>query len=179
MNPPPLYSTEDYKIDGMQLTPKLVKSLMHKKVIKISSGGVHNICVVEPQSGNILDEIYRKYRSNSYTDVTFKGFFDQVDLHTMNEPFGRSVNSDEETKNQSSDATAPSDQNHELNEFGGSHNQQNSPKFGARENEPRQERPHPSSVIPSDNKNLISKQVQAHMAILFNKSQVFGQLFNE
>jgi hypothetical protein len=48
MTPPPLYSTDDYKIDGMQLTPKLVKSLMHRKVIKISSGGVHNICIVEP-----------------------------------------------------------------------------------------------------------------------------------
>ena len=48
MSPPPLYSTDDYKIDGMQLTPKLVKSLMHRKVIKISSGGVHNICIVEP-----------------------------------------------------------------------------------------------------------------------------------
>jgi hypothetical protein len=47
-SPPPLYSTDDYKIDGMQLTPKLVKTLMHKKVIKISSGGVHNICIVEP-----------------------------------------------------------------------------------------------------------------------------------
>lgn len=48
LSPPPLYSTDDYKIDGMQLTPKLVKSLMHRKVIKISSGGVHNICIVEP-----------------------------------------------------------------------------------------------------------------------------------
>jgi len=47
LDQPPLYSTDDYKIDGMQLTPKLVKSLMHKKVIKISSGGVHNICIVE------------------------------------------------------------------------------------------------------------------------------------
>ena len=43
----PLYTTEDYKIDGMQFTPQLVKSLMHRKVIKISSGGVHNICIVE------------------------------------------------------------------------------------------------------------------------------------
>ena len=47
-DPPPLYSTDDYKIDGMQFTPQLVKSLMHRKVIKISSGGVHNICIVEP-----------------------------------------------------------------------------------------------------------------------------------
>lgn len=53
LSPPPLYSTEDYKIDAMQFTPKLVKSLMHRKVIKISSGGVHNICIVEPKSNVI------------------------------------------------------------------------------------------------------------------------------
>lgn len=59
MSPPPLYSTDDYKIDGMQLTPKLVKSLMHRKVIKISSGGVHNICIVEPQPSALLEDIYK------------------------------------------------------------------------------------------------------------------------
>ena len=59
MTPPPLYSTDDYKIDGMQLTPKLVKSLMHRKVIKISSGGVHNICIVEPQPSSLLEDIYK------------------------------------------------------------------------------------------------------------------------
>ena len=59
MSPPPLYSTDDYKIDGMQLTPKLVKSLMHRKVIKISSGGVHNICIVEPQPNSIQEDVYR------------------------------------------------------------------------------------------------------------------------
>ena len=53
LSPPPLYSTEDYKIDAMPFTPKLVKSLMHRKVIKISSGGVHNICIVEPKSNVI------------------------------------------------------------------------------------------------------------------------------
>ena len=59
MSPPPLYSTDDYKIDGMQLTPKLVKSLMHRKVIKISSGGVHNICIVEPQPSSLLEDVYK------------------------------------------------------------------------------------------------------------------------
>lgn len=58
-SPPPLYSTDDYKIDGMQFTPKLVKSLMHRKVIKISSGGVHNICIVEPQPSQLLEDIYK------------------------------------------------------------------------------------------------------------------------
>lgn len=63
-SPPPLYNTEDYKIDGMQFSPQLVKSLMHRKVIKISSGGVHNICIVEPQPCDLMEEIYRQYVDN-------------------------------------------------------------------------------------------------------------------
>lgn len=74
MSPPPLYSTDDYKIDGMQLTPKLVKSLMHRKVIKISSGGVHNICIVEPQPSSLLEDVYKQFMNGLYTDVIFKGF---------------------------------------------------------------------------------------------------------
>ena len=75
MSPPPLYSTDDYKIDGMQLTPKLVKSLMHRKVIKISSGGVHNICIVEPQPSSLLEDVYKQFINGLYTDVIFKGFY--------------------------------------------------------------------------------------------------------
>ena len=75
MSPPPLYSTDDYKIDGMQLTPKLVKSLMHRKVIKISSGGVHNICIVEPQPSSLLEDVYKQFINSLYTDVIFKGFY--------------------------------------------------------------------------------------------------------
>ena len=75
MTPPPLYSTDDYKIDGMQLIPKLVKSLMHRKVIKISSGGVHNICIVEPQPSSLLEDVYKQYMNGLYTDVIFKGFY--------------------------------------------------------------------------------------------------------
>ena len=41
---PPL----DYGLETPQMTPKLVRSLMHRRVTKIASGGVHNICVVEP-----------------------------------------------------------------------------------------------------------------------------------
>ena len=57
-SPPPIYCPDDYKIDNMQMTPKLVKSLMHRKVIKISSGGVHNICIVEPNSNKIVEDVY-------------------------------------------------------------------------------------------------------------------------
>ena len=58
LTPPPLYSTDDYKIDNTQLTPKLVKSLMHRRVTKISSGGVHNICIVEPHGNKIVEDVY-------------------------------------------------------------------------------------------------------------------------
>lgn len=79
MSPPPLYSTDDYKIDGMQLTPKLVKSLMHRKVIKISSGGVHNICIVEQHSRSIQEDVYKQFMDGMYTDVIFKGFYQTYD----------------------------------------------------------------------------------------------------
>lgn len=75
LSPPPLYSTDDYKIDNMQMTPKLVKSLMHRRVIKISSGGVHNICIVEPNYNRIAEDVYRQYIRGLCTDVVFKGFY--------------------------------------------------------------------------------------------------------
>ena len=58
MSPPPLYSANDYGIETICQTPKLVKSLMHKKVIRISSGGVHNICIVEAKPSCILSDVY-------------------------------------------------------------------------------------------------------------------------
>ena len=58
MSPPPLYSANDYGIEKIEQVPKLVKSLMHKKVIRISSGGVHNICIVEAKPCCILKDIY-------------------------------------------------------------------------------------------------------------------------
>lgn len=78
-SPPPLYSTDDYKIDAMQFTPMLVKSLMHRKVIKISSGGVHNICIVEPHPSELMEETYKLFMSGKYTNVIFKGFYQTFD----------------------------------------------------------------------------------------------------
>lgn len=53
----------------------LVKSLMHRKVIKISSGGVHNICIVEHQPNSLMEDIYQQFMKGLYTDVCFKGFY--------------------------------------------------------------------------------------------------------
>ena len=47
LSPPAMSSNTDYGLETVSHTPKLIRSLMHRKVIKISSGGVHNICIVE------------------------------------------------------------------------------------------------------------------------------------
>mmetsp|Transcript_21921 Transcript_21921/g.16266 ORF Transcript_21921/g.16266 Transcript_21921/m.16266 type:complete len:136 (+) Transcript_21921:1302-1709(+) len=75
MSPPPLYSANDYGIDSICLQPKLIKALMHRKVIKISSGGVHNICVVEPFPSSIVQDVYHSFMQAKYTDVMFRGFY--------------------------------------------------------------------------------------------------------
>lgn len=75
MSPPPLYSANDYGIETICYTPKLVKSLMHRKVIKISSGGVHNICIVESQSACVFKDVYQCFMQDKFTDVVFKGFY--------------------------------------------------------------------------------------------------------
>lgn len=48
---------------------------MHKRVIKISSGGVHNICIVEAHQNSIQEEVFKKLMNSQYTDVVFKGFY--------------------------------------------------------------------------------------------------------
>lgn len=74
-SPPALYSASDYGIEKTEQVPKLVKSLMHKKVIRISSGGVHNICIVESHPTCILKDIYKLFMEGRFTNVVFKGFY--------------------------------------------------------------------------------------------------------
>lgn len=74
-SPPALYSASDYGIEKTEQVPKLVKSLMHKKVIRISSGGVHNICIVESHPTCILKDIYKLFIEGKFTNVVFKGFY--------------------------------------------------------------------------------------------------------
>jgi hypothetical protein len=57
---------------------------MHRKVIKISSGGVHNICIVEPQPCSLLEDIYHQFMNGLYTDVVFKGFYQLYDHSSQN-----------------------------------------------------------------------------------------------
>ena len=52
---------------------------MHRKVIKISSGGVHNICIVEPQPCSLVEDLYKEFMNGLYTDVVFTGFCQTYD----------------------------------------------------------------------------------------------------
>lgn len=61
------------------MMPKLIKSLMHRKIIKISSGGVHNICIVEPFPAFVMQDVFQSFMQQKYTDVVFKGFYSTVD----------------------------------------------------------------------------------------------------
>ena len=75
MSPPPVQSANDYGIETICYAPKLVKSLMHRKVIRISSGGVHNICIVESKPSCILKDVYMAFMNGKFTDVVFSGFY--------------------------------------------------------------------------------------------------------
>ena len=57
--------------ESISLTPKLIKSLMHRRVLKIASGGVHNICIVEPYPNSLAKDIHGKYSQNEHTDCVF------------------------------------------------------------------------------------------------------------
>lgn len=74
-SPPHLQSAHDYGIETICYAPKLVKSLMHRRVIRISSGGVHNICIVESKPSCILKDVYLAFKEGKFTDVIFKGFY--------------------------------------------------------------------------------------------------------
>ena len=51
---------------------------MHKKVIRISSGGVHNICIVESQPSCVLTDVYLNFMQGKFTNVVFRGFYSTV-----------------------------------------------------------------------------------------------------
>lgn len=72
-SPPSLFSPQDYGIDQLCMQPRLIK--LDLKVIKISSGGVHNICIVEPFPASIMQEVYQSFMQGKYTDVIFRGFY--------------------------------------------------------------------------------------------------------
>lgn len=68
---PHLNIFEEKQKESVSLVPRLIKSLMHLRVNKISSGGVHNICIVEPYPNHLNSDLYKCFMKNKYTDVCF------------------------------------------------------------------------------------------------------------
>jgi alpha-tubulin suppressor-like RCC1 family protein len=62
---------EQKQKESVSLSPKLIKSLMHRKVLKISSGGVHNICIVEAFPNHLAPDLYRCFMKSKWTDICF------------------------------------------------------------------------------------------------------------
>lgn len=57
---------------------------MHKRVIRISSGGVHNICIVEAKPTCVLKDIYTFFMQAKFTNVVFKGFYQTAPIQSDN-----------------------------------------------------------------------------------------------
>ena len=53
-----------------QFTPRLITSLLSRKVLSITCGGVHNLAVVESQQ-SLSSDLYRLYQAQQLCDVTF------------------------------------------------------------------------------------------------------------
>jgi hypothetical protein len=113
-SPPALVSAHDYGIETIAYTPKLVKSLMHKRVIRISSGGVHNICIVEAKPSCILKDVYSALKEGKFTDVIFKGFYQiersQYDTDKGNMQYGNE-SSEKASDDEMRDDTQNADEN--------------------------------------------------------------------
>lgn len=113
-SPPALVSAHDYGIETIAYTPKLVKSLMHKRVIRISSGGVHNICIVEAKPSCILKDVYCSFKESKFTDVIFKGFY-QIERAVLDSDKGNQQYSNESSEKASDDEMKDDTQNIEDN----------------------------------------------------------------
>jgi hypothetical protein len=62
---------EELSISHYYSTPNVVKHLMSTNVLKISSGGVHNLAIVETISNSLQPAIYGAFVNGLHTDFTF------------------------------------------------------------------------------------------------------------
>ena len=61
----------EHKIVCYHPVPKLISSILYKKVYSIACGGVHNIIVTDPHPRSIAMDLYRYYKQPQFTDFTF------------------------------------------------------------------------------------------------------------
>lgn len=62
---------EELSIGHYFPTPNLIRHLVPNNVLKISSGGVHNLAIIETISNSLQPAIYRMFMTGSHTDFTF------------------------------------------------------------------------------------------------------------
>lgn len=162
-SPPALVSAHDYGIETIAYTPKLVKSLMHKKVIRISSGGVHNICIVEPKPSCILKDVYNAFKEGKFVDVTFKGFY-QIERASPDNEKGNLQNSNDSSEKASDDEMKEEQNPDETAESGAILQSQRRNQENYWNEKPR---------VASQ------KQISAHIPVIVTKSTYFQQLLFE
>ena len=66
----PMYKDE-LSIVHFHSTPKIIRSLVSKNVLKISSGGVHNLAIVEENNNSLQASIYMTFITGAHTDFNF------------------------------------------------------------------------------------------------------------
>ncbi|CDW71651.1 e3 ubiquitin-protein ligase herc2 [Stylonychia lemnae] len=179
-SPPSLFTPQpqDYGIDSQCMQPRLIKSLMHRKIIKISSGGVHNICIVDPYPSSIMQDVYQSFMQSKYTDVIFKGFYTTFENNNMsssmssNHPSSSGINQQEHQNHSnqhnygqniegSSDEDMKDDYDIENNDVLNSQNPQIVNDQYWREKE----------------KTIVSTRINAHQCVISHKSPYFYQFF--
>lgn len=84
----PRYQREnESKLVSFQPVPRLVSSLLSKKVISLACGGVHNIVVTESPPRNIALELFPYLKNQQFTDFAFvvrsAGKEEQIHCHKV------------------------------------------------------------------------------------------------
>jgi hypothetical protein len=66
----PMYK-EELSITHFYPTPNMIRSLLPTNALKIASGGVHNLCVIEGNTNSLPCALYNCFMSATHTDFTF------------------------------------------------------------------------------------------------------------
>ncbi len=66
----PMYK-EELSITHFYPNPNMLKSLLPTNVLRIASGGVHNLCVVEGNTDSLQCSLYNRFMSGMHTDFAF------------------------------------------------------------------------------------------------------------
>jgi len=66
----PMYK-EELSITHFYPTPNIIRSLLQTNVLKIASGGVHNLAICEGNTNSLMVSVYSRFMSGAHCDFTF------------------------------------------------------------------------------------------------------------